>query len=138
MRIGVAEDYVYEEGCYSFMARNKTYIPAGDLYDIVNRLKEIDEGYFVMRGKRSGRYEVHNRNNIGDTYCFTSFAELDERTIFKTRETAIANSDKLFRKMEEDNRKAQDTIDKDRVDLFGQIAKEELVNPIMKGRIYST
>lgn len=131
-------DYIPEEDCYSFMARNKTYIPKGDLYGIVDRLKEIDDGYFVMRGKRSGKYEVHNKKNIGGTYCFTAYKELDYRTLLKTRETAIENSDKLFRQMEEANRKAQASLDRTRVDTFEQITKEELVNPIIKGRIYST
>ena len=32
-----------------------------DLFDIVNRLKEIDDGYFVLYDLKKCRYEVHNK-----------------------------------------------------------------------------
>ena len=36
-----------------------------DLFGICGRLKSIDDGYFVFRNYKTGRFEVHNRKEIG-------------------------------------------------------------------------
>lgn len=62
----------------------------GDLYRITDRIRQIDEGYFILRHRISGRYEVHNTNNIGSTYCFiVPYDALDKRTLIHCRETAV-------------------------------------------------
>jgi hypothetical protein len=61
-----------------------------DLYKIADRIRGIDNGYFVLRHTQSGKYEVHNTNNTGSTYCFlVPYDQLDKRTLMYCRETAV-------------------------------------------------
>ncbi|HEY8419523.1 MAG TPA: hypothetical protein VIL03_03725 [Clostridia bacterium] len=68
-----------------------------DLYDIANRLKAIDSGYFVLYDTARKKYEVHNSNNIGGTYCLTvPYEKLDARTIDFVQKTRRERFDKLL------------------------------------------
>lgn len=59
-----------------------------DLYHIATRLKEIDQGYFVMYDTKTKKYEVHHKDNIGSTYCVgVPYDELDARTITLVQST---------------------------------------------------
>lgn len=61
-----------------------------DLHDISRRIREYDPTYFLMRNNRTGKVEVHNTENLGNTYCFTNpFDELDARLLERVRETDI-------------------------------------------------
>lgn len=61
-----------------------------DLYKISKRIRYIDRGYFILRHKDSGTYEVHHTDNIGNTYCFrVPYDRLDKRTLVYCRETAV-------------------------------------------------
>ena len=54
----------------------------GSVCRIPERLKEIDNGIFVVRNTKKGIFEAHCLNNYGDTYAFTiPFDELDTRAI---------------------------------------------------------
>ena len=50
-----------------------------DLYKISQRIREIDDGYFILQHIPSGSYEVHHVGNIGSTYCFKDKAR---QTVF--------------------------------------------------------
>ncbi len=39
-----------------------------DVFDIVDRIKEIDEGYKILYDTKSGKLELHNINQI-NTFC---------------------------------------------------------------------
>ncbi|HEY8443798.1 MAG TPA: hypothetical protein VIL24_03260 [Clostridia bacterium] len=68
-----------------------------DLYDIADRLKAIDSGYFVVYDTERKKYEVHNTNNIGNTYCLTvPYGCLDARTIDFVNKTRRERFDKLL------------------------------------------
>lgn len=73
-----------------------------DLFSIVARLKELDSGYFVRFVPSSGRYEIHNSSNFGDTYCFYA-DKLDARVIVKARRTASSRIEKLIKEMDKEN-----------------------------------
>lgn len=73
-----------------------------DLFSIVARLKELDSGYFVRFVPSSGRYEIHNSSNFGDTYCFCA-DKLDARVIVKARRTASSRIEKLIKEMDKEN-----------------------------------
>jgi hypothetical protein len=77
------------------------YIPiTGDVCCIVERLKEIDPGYFVMLNRISGKYEVHHEEQVGDTLaCELPFSQLDARTLQYVRETSIERAEDLFREL---------------------------------------
>jgi len=132
---GLFCDYIPEEQVYSYKARHKRYI-TDDLYSIANRLKEIDDGYFVLFNTISGTYEVHNRNNIGDTFCFTGYEELDYRTLFKARETDVSRSDQLIAELEQRNDRLEKQAEKEMRNNIEGLAWDELANPIVKGRQY--
>ena len=44
----------------------------GDLFDITERIREIDESYFILRERKSGRLEVHSREQKGSTLAHGS------------------------------------------------------------------
>lgn len=61
-----------------------------DLYKISQRIREIDDGYFILQHIPSGSYEVHHVGNIGSTYCFkVPYPQLDRRVLTYCRETAV-------------------------------------------------
>jgi hypothetical protein len=64
-----------------------------DMYGIVERLKEIEDGYFVLQDKVTGSYEVHSTLNTGNTYCFTvPYGRLDARTLEYCRRTSTGRN----------------------------------------------
>lgn len=85
-----------------------------DVLGVSDRLKSIDDGYFILFNVMSGKFEVHNTHNKKNTYCFVvPFDALDVRTVYHCQETLIANSDKLIRQMNENNRKLDKSRQKD-------------------------
>ena len=75
-----------------------------DLFNIARRLKTLDKDYFVVYSYRDNRYEVHNRGNKGNTFCFAA-PKLDERVINKARKTRRERIDLLLKETELDNEK---------------------------------
>jgi len=76
-----------------------------NVFDIPRRLKEIDEGYFVLFNPDNQKYEIHHSGQKDNTYCFTiPYDELDARTIdlvYKTKiENFRANLEEMKRKNE--------------------------------------
>ncbi len=77
-----------------------------NVYFIPERLRELDEGYFVLRNHQTKQFEIHHRDQPHNTYCLTvPYPELDERTLHLVQKTRIANIEKLLSEMEENNRK---------------------------------
>lgn len=74
-----------------------------DVFNISNRLKEIDSGYFVMYNLSSKKFEIHN-NNQKNTYCLTiPYGQLDTRTIDFVNKTSIRNYDKIIKNLDKNN-----------------------------------
>lgn len=78
------------------------HIVKNDLFGIANRLKTLDSDYFVVYSYRDSRYEIHNKGNKGNTFCFAA-ERLDERVIVKARRTRRERIKKLIEEMERDN-----------------------------------
>lgn len=77
-----------------------------DLFGIAARLKSIDDGYFVVYDKRRHAFEVHNSRQRGNTFSLSvPYPSLDVRTVDLVLKTRVENSEKLFREMEEENRR---------------------------------
>ncbi len=75
-----------------------------DVYNIANRLRNIDSGYYIMYDTSKKCYEVHNKNQYDSTYCLTlPFLELDERTINYVNKTKRENLEYLLDEIEKDN-----------------------------------
>lgn len=87
-----------------------------DLYGIAERIREIEDGYFVAYNRRRKSYEVHSALNRGiDTYCFkVNYETLDDRTLQLCRETNIAqHGKKIYEKMEEERKQVEAANEKD-------------------------
>lgn len=70
--------------------RKRHILVQKDQYRISDRIREIDDGYFILMDMADGTYEIHNTENDGTTYCFTSpYKGLDKRTLDYCRETAV-------------------------------------------------
>jgi hypothetical protein len=75
-----------------------------DIYFINSRLKEIDENYQIYFNTKRKMFEVHNKGQIGDSYCLTvPYSLLDCRTIEYVRKTRIENRKKLIEEMDRNN-----------------------------------
>ena len=72
----------------------------GDLYDIVTRLKEIDERYVVFRNKRLHRFEIHAD---GVLQIAVPYDRLDVRTLRLARETRLENMARLIERIDREN-----------------------------------
>ncbi len=77
-----------------------------DVFDIARRLKEIDDGYFVLYDKKLMRFEVHNRRQRPDTLCLVlPYDTLDCRAIERVLRTRLDNIEKELKTMDEFNEK---------------------------------
>ena len=71
-----------------------------DVYDIVKRIKYIDDGYYVVFDTDKLIFEVHNSKQIGSSYCLTlPYSELDERTLRHVLKTQSVNIDEIVEKL---------------------------------------
>jgi len=86
------------------MAKIKIYC---DAFDICNRIKNLDSGYFVVYETNKKRFEIHNKNQLVDTFCITVDGELDCRVIYKLRKTSRENAMQLLEEMEKSNAKIE-------------------------------
>lgn len=81
-----------------------------DLYDIAGRIREIDDGYFILFNRKSGKYEVHHVDSYPRTYQFlVPFPELDARTLEHCKRTLVQNSERLLAEMDKRNQKIEET-----------------------------
>lgn len=86
-----------------------------DLFNIVNRLKKIDKGYYVVFNKFKNRYEIFNKKQKKDTLAFCSDRPfLDRGIIIKAYKTNIRNAKNLFKEIDENNKKI-DEINKNKI-----------------------
>lgn len=75
-----------------------------DLFDINARIKEIEQGYFIMYNTARGKYEVHHKYQPFDTYCLTlPYDSLDARAVEHVLKTRTQNAEALFEEMERQN-----------------------------------
>ena len=78
---------------------------SNDVFDIVNRVKEINSGYFIVYNTKKHKYEVHNSNQVGSSFCITCENGLNSTVISKLRKTRIENIDKILKEIDENNAK---------------------------------
>ena len=80
-----------------------------DCLGVIERLKQIDKDYVLMRNADRGVFELHNLAQMGNSYCLSfAYEQIDERMIVDVLRTRVENSDALFREMEAENRKNQE------------------------------
>lgn len=73
-----------------------------DVFDIVKRLKEIDDSYYVVYDNVKKRYEVWSL--CEKSMCFVvPYTTLDARTIAYALKTNSNNAQKLFNEIDKNN-----------------------------------
>lgn len=116
-------------------------IVRGDLFGIADRLKSIDEGYFVVLDKRTGEYEVHNRFQRGNTFALkVPYRGLDARTVTLVLKTRAENARKLFEAMERENARAERARIRTAIDkaLSGMEENENSGSGAMRRGVFAT
>lgn len=74
----------------------------GDALDIVERLKELYDGYFVMLNRRTQKYELHVSGQRCTLGCEFPFETLDARAIEYARRHERERIDEYMREMEKE------------------------------------
>lgn len=74
-----------------------------DVFDITDRIKEIDAGYYAVYNTARHRYEIHNSGQCGSTFCIVCDTGLDSRVIDKLRKSRIQNIDKILKEIDKNN-----------------------------------
>ena len=74
-----------------------------DLFDVVNRVKEIDRNYYIVYNKTKEKFEVHYHGQT-PAFCLTvPYDSLDARTVDLVLKTRVENSKKLFEEIDRHN-----------------------------------
>lgn len=98
-----------------------------DPFDIVNRIREIEDEYFILYNKYEKKFEVHSTAQpIRQTYCFTvPFDTLDNRTLEYCRETNIAlRGDAIERELDARNAKEEIADNRAEASLIQDMAED--------------
>ncbi len=75
-----------------------------DVYNITNRVRDIERGYYLVFNTSNQKFEIHSSTQIGSSYCLTlPFKKLDERTLKYVRSTLSKNIDEILNKIENEN-----------------------------------
>ena len=78
-----------------------------DVFDIIKRIKEIDENYFVIFDTNKNKYELHYKNQL-NTYCFTyPYENLDNRMIDLIYFSNVSNIDNIVEDIDNNNAKIE-------------------------------
>ena len=89
---------------------------------ILERLKEIDESYYLVYNLNRKCFEVHSEEQRGGSYCFTSpFSILDERIIEYARKTRSIRRDEIIREIDLENEKCEKRIYKEAVEKIKEV-----------------
>ncbi|MDD4315927.1 MAG: hypothetical protein PHC84_02075 [Clostridia bacterium] len=76
-----------------------------DLFDIADRLREIDEGYTLMYNTRRQRFEIHRQAEGRVSYELTlPYDRLDARSVEFCRKTRKERAAALLREIDEANK----------------------------------
>jgi hypothetical protein len=85
-----------------------------DVFDIVKRIKDLDEGYFILFDTTKKQFEVHNKNQ-NSTYCLTvPFGELDKRLVDLIKYSNMKNIDKIIEDIDRNNIKLEQNMEDNR------------------------
>lgn len=84
------------------------YVVQGDLYNISQRIKEIDSSYFLYFNYKNRKYELHSKNQVKNSYVLTlPFSSLDNRTITHILKTRVERKKEFLKEIEKENEKLQ-------------------------------
>ena len=74
-----------------------------DSFNINERIKALDSGYYVVYNSVEHRFEVHNKKQKSSSFCIICDNGLNCTVLDKLRKTKIENIQKLLDEIEESN-----------------------------------
>lgn len=87
-----------------------------DVFDVVNRIKQIDDKYFVLYNLSRKKYEVHYKR-AKNTYELTlPFDTLDARAVLHVQKTKVENQKKIFAEIKVENQKLEKAKQKEQLE----------------------
>ncbi len=93
-----------------------------DPFYITERLRDIDENYFLVFNNIKHTFELHNSSQKDSTFALTlPFDCLDERTVFLARKTRKQNFDKLIDEMDSYNDKLKKNLLNHAIDQIKEV-----------------
>lgn len=93
--------------------------------DIPERLKELDEGYFVMLNTVTQRFEIwHRGDGEGALECVLPYDALDERAVRHAREHRTERLEQLVGEIEAHNLRIEEKAKRDWLEEAGMRTKE--------------
>lgn len=98
-----------------------------DVYNISKRLKNIDKDYYVVYDTSKGKFEIHNKSQIGSSYCLTlPFEILDERCLKYVYQTKSENIEKILETIDNENKIKESAEKSSALSNTYELIKEEL------------
>lgn len=96
-----------------------------DVFDIVDRIKEIDDGYFIVFDTVKNKFEIHNCYQ-NCSYCFTSkYDYLSVNTINEILTSLVCNIDNIVREIDKNNKIIEQSND-NKVKDYGEYTFQEI------------
>ena len=93
--------------------------------DIPQRLKEMNEGYFVMFNVKTQKYEIwHRGDGRGILECVLPYEALDARALRHVRKHRIERQEQLAREVEQHNRAMEEKLRKEWLDRASERTRE--------------
>lgn len=75
-----------------------------DLFNVVQRVKQINNKYRVFRNKKKNRFELYFQNGLNLEFeLVIPFDELDYRTVDLVLKSRVENADKIFKEIDDFN-----------------------------------
>lgn len=75
-----------------------------DVFFITQRIKDIDENYFIRFNTKTKKFEVHHKEQPGNTFCLSvPYNALDGRTLELVQKTKIENFEKFIQQLDKEN-----------------------------------
>ena len=98
-----------------------------DVYNISKRIKQIDKNYYIVFNTSKQKFEVHNSNQRGSTYCLTvPYNFLDERTLKLVEATKSENIERILNKIDNENKLKESAEKTCALNQFNEILEDEL------------
>lgn len=97
-----------------------------DVFDVADRLKEIDPNYTLHYSTSKKKYELRGKN--GELLILFPYDAIDNRMIVHARRTRVERCAEIIREMDEINRKEQEKrqkeLENDALDRLKEIAEK--------------
>ncbi len=79
-----------------------------DVFNIANRLKNVDENYYILFNQKSKKFQVHNSAQGKNSFCLSlPYLTLDARAIEYVLKTHVRNFNKIVLEIEKNNSKIE-------------------------------